>query len=59
MEKGHNYSYQPEKESNSRIKEPGEDEISLKEVILKIQEWWGYLLSKWVIILVAGICWWF
>lgn len=55
MEKGHNYSYQPEKESNSRIKEPGGDEISLKEVILKIQEWWGYLLSKWVIILVAGI----
>lgn len=31
------------------------DEISLKELILKMQEWWRYLLSKWVIILIAGI----
>lgn len=31
------------------------DEISLKELILKLQEWWKYLLSKWVIILIAGI----
>jgi hypothetical protein len=31
------------------------DEISLKELILKMQEWWRYLLSKWVVILVAGI----
>ena len=31
------------------------DEISLKELILKIQEWWKYLLSKWVIIVIAGI----
>lgn len=32
-----------------------DDEISLKELILKIQEWWGYLLSKWLMILIAGI----
>src|ERR1700753_1149638 len=31
------------------------DEISIKEIILKINEWWRYLLSKWVIILFAGI----
>ncbi|MDB4926314.1 lipopolysaccharide biosynthesis protein [Mucilaginibacter sp.] len=31
------------------------EEITLKELILKMQEWWRYLLSKWVIILVAGI----
>ena len=31
------------------------DEISLKELILKIQEWWRYLLSKWVVILIFGL----
>jgi uncharacterized protein involved in exopolysaccharide biosynthesis len=31
------------------------DEISLKELILKILEWWRFLLSKWVVILIAGI----
>ncbi|RZL46388.1 MAG: lipopolysaccharide biosynthesis protein [Pedobacter sp.] len=31
------------------------DEISLKELILKIQQWWGYLLSKWIIILAFGL----
>jgi hypothetical protein len=31
------------------------DEISLKELILKLQEWWKFLLSKWVIILIAGV----
>ncbi|MEO6977424.1 MAG: lipopolysaccharide biosynthesis protein [Mucilaginibacter sp.] len=30
-------------------------DISLKELILKIKRWWKYLLSKWVIILFAGI----
>lgn len=30
------------------------DEISLKELILKLKEWWKFLLSKWVIILIAG-----
>ena len=32
-----------------------DDEISLKELILKIGEWWRYLLSKWMVILIAGI----
>jgi hypothetical protein len=31
------------------------DEITIKEIILKIREWYRYLLSKWVIILIAGI----
>lgn len=31
------------------------DEISLKDLILKIREWWRYLLSKWVIVLIAGL----
>lgn len=31
------------------------DEISLKELILKILEWWRYLLSKWLIILIVGL----
>lgn len=34
---------------------PSDDEISLKDLILKIQEWWRYLLSKWLIILIAGL----
>jgi hypothetical protein len=32
-----------------------DDDISLKELILKFQEWWKYLLSKWIIILIGGI----
>ena len=32
-----------------------EDEISLKELILKLIEWWRYLLSKWKLILIAGV----
>lgn len=32
-----------------------DDEISLKDLILKIQEWWRYLLSKWLVILIAGL----
>ncbi len=31
------------------------DEISLKELILKIREWWWYFLSKWLIILIFGL----
>jgi hypothetical protein len=31
------------------------DEISLKEFILKIQAWWHYLLSRWIIILITCI----
>ena len=32
-----------------------DDEISLKELILKIRDWWRYLLSKRVVILIVGI----
>jgi len=32
-----------------------EDEISLKELILKLQEWYRYLRSKWRIILLSGV----
>lgn len=32
-----------------------EEEISLRELILKIKEWYSYLLTKWKIILIAGI----
>jgi hypothetical protein len=31
------------------------DEISLKELILKLKEWYHYLLSKWKTILIAGM----
>lgn len=31
------------------------DEISLRDLILKAREWWRYLRSKWIIILIAGI----
>lgn len=30
------------------------DEISLKELILKLQDWWRYLLGKWVLIVIFG-----
>jgi len=42
-----------ESQQNFNIKEG--NEISLKELILKIQEWWRYLLSRWLIILVFGL----
>jgi len=32
-----------------------DEEISLKDLILKIHEWWRYLLSKWIIILAFGL----
>jgi hypothetical protein len=32
-----------------------DDEISLKELMQKAREWWYYLLSKWLIILVFGL----
>ncbi|WP_235049531.1 GumC domain-containing protein [Sphingobacterium paucimobilis] len=33
----------------------GQEEISLKELILKLQSWSHYLLSKWLFLLIAGI----
>lgn len=41
-----------ESEKNDHIKD---DEISLKELILKIREWWQYLWSKKWIIIAAGL----
>lgn len=41
-----------EKQKDSAYKE---DEISLKELILKIREWWRYLWSKKWTIIIAGI----
>jgi hypothetical protein len=40
---------------NMPIAEQPDDEVSLKELILKIQEWWKYLLSKWVVIFIGGV----
>ncbi|MDB5123357.1 MAG: lipopolysaccharide biosynthesis protein [Mucilaginibacter sp.] len=31
------------------------DEISLRDLILNIQSWWKYFLSKWLIILIVGL----
>ena len=44
----------PSPSEKTRI-DANDDEISLKDLILKIREWWKYLLSKWVVILIAGI----
>ncbi|MFA4870241.1 MAG: Wzz/FepE/Etk N-terminal domain-containing protein [Pedobacter sp.] len=40
---------------NSSNASSDSDEISLKELILKIQEFWRYLLSKWLIIVICGL----
>jgi hypothetical protein len=42
-------------ESQKQYSKKEENEISLKELILKIREWWRYLLSKWVIIFIFGV----
>ncbi|MDQ7949357.1 MAG: Wzz/FepE/Etk N-terminal domain-containing protein [Pedobacter sp.] len=41
-------------ESRQATNKDGE-EVSLRELVLKIQEWWRYLLSKWLVILIFGI----
>jgi uncharacterized protein involved in exopolysaccharide biosynthesis len=33
----------------------GQDEVSLKELILKIKDWYRFLISKWVVLVAAGI----
>ena len=43
------------KTENSKLKTDFDDEISLKELIEKIQQLWKFVLSKWMIILLAGI----
>lgn len=32
-----------------------DDEISLKELVLRLKKWWNYLFSKWLIIVLTGI----
>lgn len=39
----------------NNVKNSKEDEISLKELILKIRDWWTFFLSKWIVIVVVGI----
>lgn len=31
------------------------EEFSLKDILLNVQKWWKYILSKWLIILFAGV----
>lgn len=42
-------------ESQQQILANDGDEISLRDLILKVREWWRYLLSKWMIILLFGL----
>jgi uncharacterized protein involved in exopolysaccharide biosynthesis len=42
-------------QNNNDIKNIAEDEISLKELILKIKDWYRFLLTKWIVIVAAGI----
>jgi uncharacterized protein involved in exopolysaccharide biosynthesis len=42
-------------QNNNEINNIAEDEISLKELILKIKEWYRFLLTKWIVIVAAGI----
>jgi uncharacterized protein involved in exopolysaccharide biosynthesis len=42
-------------QNNNDIQNIAEDEISLKELILKIKEWYHFLLTKWLVIVAAGI----
>ncbi|MDR2286146.1 MAG: hypothetical protein LBE04_01530 [Prevotellaceae bacterium] len=43
------------KKSENRQMQTNDDEISLKDLILKIIEIWKYLLSKWVVIVIVGL----
>ena len=42
-------------QNNNEINNIAEDEISLKELILKIKDWYRFLLTKWVVIVASGI----
>jgi uncharacterized protein involved in exopolysaccharide biosynthesis len=42
-------------QNNNDIQNIPEDEISLKELILKIKDWYRFLLTKWIVIVAAGI----
>jgi len=40
---------------NSSVRSTSSDEISLKDLLLKLRDWYRYLLSKWMTILAVGI----
>jgi uncharacterized protein involved in exopolysaccharide biosynthesis len=42
-------------QNNNDIQNITEDEISLKELILKIKDWYRFLISKWLVLVAAGI----
>ena len=42
-------------QNTNDIQNIAEDEISLKELILKVTDWYRFLISKWIILVVAGI----
>jgi uncharacterized protein involved in exopolysaccharide biosynthesis len=42
-------------QNNNQINNMEQDEISLKELILKIKDWYHFLLTKWVTIVTAGM----
>jgi uncharacterized protein involved in exopolysaccharide biosynthesis len=42
-------------QNTNEIQNTAEDEISLKELILKIKDWYRFLLSKWIVLVAAGI----
>jgi hypothetical protein len=51
---------QPTKEYNKAILKapslaPTFDEISLKDLVIKLKEWYLYLLSKWILLLLVGL----
>jgi uncharacterized protein involved in exopolysaccharide biosynthesis len=42
-------------QNTNDIQNIAEDEISLKELILKIKDWYRFLISKWIVLVAAGI----
>ena len=42
-------------QNTSNIQKIDQDEISLKELILKIKDWYLFLISKWAVLVAAGI----
>jgi uncharacterized protein involved in exopolysaccharide biosynthesis len=42
-------------QNTNDIQNTTEDEISLKELVLKIKDWYRFLLTKWLVIVAAGI----
>lgn len=42
-------------ESYNQVQATPDDEVSLKDIILKIQDWGKYLISKWLFVLLFGL----